>query len=54
MKLLFDEDVENFDFIEIILSLEEYEKLLKKEVAEDFKGGLYGIRNLNICVRVKS
>lgn len=55
--MIFEENVEHEDFIEIILSPEEQKCLCFPEetkcgVTEDFPLGLWGARNLNVYVRV--
>lgn len=52
MRVIFEDNVENSDFIEIIINESEYEKLIKKGIAKDFPLGLYGKRNLNVYVRI--
>lgn len=52
MRVIFEEDIENSDFFEIILTQEEYEKLSQKGIVVDFPLGLYDKRNLNVYLRV--
>lgn len=54
MKTIFEQNIERSDFLEIILTAEEYEELLEKGVVQDFPYGLFGIRNLNVFVRVST
>ena len=56
MRMIFEENIEHEDFIEIILSPEEahllcFPEQIDKGVMQDFPLGLWGVRNLNICVR---
>ena len=50
--MIFEENVENEDFFEIILSPKEYENIVDKGQVSEFKGGLYGKRNLNVYIRI--
>ncbi len=52
MKVLFEENIEDSDFLEIILTLKEAEGLKEKGVVREFPFGLNGNRNLNIFIRV--
>lgn len=54
MRLIFEEDIEKMDFLEIILSQKEYEKIPIKGAVENFCGGLHGNdkRTLNVYVRI--
>lgn len=52
MKVLFEENIEDSDFLEIILSSKEYEQLREKGIVRDFPAGFNGSRNLNIFIRV--
>jgi hypothetical protein len=56
MRMIYEENIEHEDFIEIILSPEEAKYLCFPDVREggtvdDFPLGLWGARNLNVCVR---
>lgn len=52
MRVIFEEDIENCDFLEIILSVSEMEIMGIKGIVEEFRNGLYGKRHLNIHIRV--
>lgn len=52
MRMIFEENIERMDFLEIILSPQEVEKISLKGVVKDFSGGLHGKRDLNVYVRV--
>lgn len=50
MRLIFDPDVDDEDFMEIILTEEQIESIKENGVTKDFKHGFYG-RNLNVFIR---
>lgn len=50
MRVIF-ERVDKQDYIEVILTEKEVEKISEKVVAKDFATSLYGKNSLNICVR---
>lgn len=50
--MLYEEDIEKWDFFEIILSENEYEKIREGGLTVDFKGGLHDVRNLNVYLRI--
>jgi hypothetical protein len=52
MRLIFEENVEKSDFIELILSPTQYQKMEDKGIVANFPKGLFGKRNLNVFVRV--
>ncbi len=52
MRMIYEEDIESQDFIEIILNEPDYERLLEKGIVKEFSGGLQGKRNLNVYIRV--
>ncbi len=52
MRLIYEENVEREDFIEITLSPEECEQLSKGGVVGEFDGALHENRNLNIYLRI--
>lgn len=52
MRLIFEQDIEQSDFIEIIMNEREHERLLTQGVVKDFPGGLNGKRNLNVFIRI--
>lgn len=51
MKLIYEENIENSDFLELVLSEYEIDKLNSTGVVEEFPGGLQGKRDLNIFIR---
>jgi hypothetical protein len=53
MRLIYEENIEDSDFLEFILTPKEFEALLEKGVVDDFPGGLQGNRNLNVFIRVE-
>lgn len=52
MKVIFEKNVEGSDYLEIILSRSETNKLMDYGIEKDFPLGLDGIRNLNVFIRV--
>lgn len=50
--MIFEEDIEKQDFLEIILTQEEYEKLPEEGAVKDFQG-IFRDRNLNVYVRIQ-
>ena len=52
MRMIFEEDIEGSDFLEIAVSRREYEKGFESGICADYPGGLQGKRNLNVFVRV--
>lgn len=52
MRALFEGNIESMDYLEIILSKEEYSNLIDRGVAQEFGQGLTGDRELNIFIRV--
>ena len=52
MRMIFEENIEKMDFLEIILSPKECEKISIDGVVKEFPGGLHGERDLNVYVRV--
>jgi len=52
MRVIFDKDVEFSDFIEIILTQDELDKLLDNGVTKDFKTDFEGNKDLNISIYV--
>jgi hypothetical protein len=52
MRVIFEEDVENCDFLEIIISPMEVEKLSTKGLVQEFVSGFSAKRNLNIYIRI--
>lgn len=51
MRKIFEKNVEDSDFLELILSDEEIEQLGEIGVVQDFPEGLNGKRNLNVFIR---
>jgi hypothetical protein len=51
MRMIFEEDIENADFIEIILGEKDRELLERKGVIKEFPQGLFGKRKLNVYIR---
>jgi hypothetical protein len=51
--MIFDENVEGEDFLELALSDEQYEMLKEIGVVMDFPEGLIGKRNLNVFIRME-
>lgn len=57
MRMIYEENIENFDFIEIILSKEDVHNLIfgiDKGIIKEFAGGVLGIRNLNLFIRIET
>lgn len=52
MRLIYEENIEGEDFLELILTEREYKRLIDKGVVNDFPEGLLNKRNLNVFVRV--
>lgn len=52
MRLIFEENIEKSDFIELILSPAQYLKMEDKGIVTNFPTGLFGKRNLNVFIRV--
>ena len=52
MKMIFEENIENEDFLELILNEEESEILCEYGVVTDFPKGLRGKRSLNVFIRL--
>jgi hypothetical protein len=52
MRMIYEEDIEQEDFIEMILTENEYVKLEDKGLVIDFPEGLKNNRNLNVFIRV--
>ena len=51
MKKIFEKNVEDSDFLELILTSEEIEEIGEIGVSQDFPEGLTGKRNLNVFIR---
>lgn len=54
MRLIYEPDIERQDFIELIITPEEYEQLQEGGIVAEFKDGLRPRRLLNVHVRVDS
>ncbi len=52
MRMIYEEDVESYDFFEIILDDADVDRLHLTGVVKEFKGGLHGERNLNVYLWV--
>jgi len=50
--MIFEEDIERYDFFEIVMNLAEYDQLRSQVLVKEFPGGLHGKRGLNVCLRV--
>lgn len=51
MRMIF-EQVDNEDFFEIILTEDDYDRIMGHGIIRDFPLGLFGDRNLNVFIRV--
>lgn len=51
--MIFEENIEREDFLEFVLSQEQYEILKEIGVMMDFPSGLRGKRNLNVFIRME-
>lgn len=54
MKIIYEPNIENEDFLEIILKKGETENLSRKDVRQDFPGAMHPLRNLNLLVRTET
>lgn len=53
MRMIFEENIEREDFIELIIEDRELDKLVEhRDLVRDFPEGLRGDRNLNVYLRV--
>lgn len=52
MRIIYEEDIEHEDFIEIILSNKDYEKLEDGDIVKDFINP-FTERNLNVYIRLE-
>lgn len=50
--MIYEENIERMDFLEIILSPREYEKMSLAGLVRNFPEGFQGKRTLNVFVRV--
>jgi hypothetical protein len=53
MRIIFEEDIEKCDFLEIILNQREYDILTEKGIVKELQNGLFRNRVLNIYLRVE-
>ena len=53
MRLIYEENIEGFDFLELILTPAEYEKLEADDVVKEFGTGINYDRPLNVCLRIQ-
>ena len=53
MRMIFEEDIEHSDFLELILTQEEIKELMKRGVSRDYPEGFHSKRNLNVFIRVE-
>ena len=51
--MIFEENVENEDFLELVLKEEELDKISSKGYVRIFPGGLSGLRDLNVFIRIE-
>ncbi len=51
--MIFEEDIEREDFLEFIMTEEQYEMLKEVGVVMDFPQGLHFKRNLNVFIRLE-
>lgn len=54
MQMIYEKDIEGSDYLEILLSTDEYKNLFKDGVCKDFPFGLNDRRSLNVFLRVDS
>lgn len=52
MRLIFEDDIEKQDFVEIILSPKDYESIEKRPLVKEFSGVFFG-KDLNVCIRIE-
>ncbi len=53
MRLIFEDDIDKEDFVEIILSKKDYEYLENKILVREFSGAFFG-NDLNVCIRIET
>lgn len=53
MRLIFEDNIEREDFLELILNEEELEKISVAGYVRIFSGGLFGLRDLNVFIRIE-
>lgn len=53
MRMIFDKDVENQDFLELILHEKELQDLDELGISEDFDEGVDGRTPINILIRIE-
>jgi hypothetical protein len=54
MKALFEPNIDGMDYLELILSLAEYNSILEEGAAQEFKKSLVGNRELNVFIRIEN
>lgn len=54
MRLIFESDVERFDFMELVLSLEELQQIEELGIVKEYEGGVVSIRPLNVNIRLEN
>ena len=54
MRLIFEPDIENEDFLELILKKSERDQLLERDIQRNFEGGFHPDRNLNLLIRTEN
>ena len=52
MHVIYEEDIDGCDYIEIILSARDFDALEGRGVSKDYPFGLTGERNLNVYIRI--
>lgn len=51
--MVFEEDIEHSDFLELIVNEHDLAKILDGGIVKDFPGGLNKHKNLNVYIRVE-
>ena len=52
MRIIFEEDIEHEDFLELILTPEELYNLPERGLVRNYPRGLCDQRNLNVYIRI--
>ena len=52
MQIIYEQNIEREDFLEIIINEREFKGLQEKGVVMNFPNGLFGLRNLNVYLRI--
>ena len=52
MRLIFEKDIEHCDFMELILTQDDFEKIELYGIVCEFEEGLGSKKNLNIMIRL--